>query len=60
MLSNFDVIARDRSKSLLLVIVLRSVNNRDLSKMKFDSLDLRTSSELPSVRFIKGAPHLNL
>jgi len=30
MLSNFDVVARDRSKSLFLVIVLRSVNIRQL------------------------------
>ena len=29
-------------------------------QMKFDSLDLRTFSELSSARFIKCAPHLNL
>jgi len=32
----------------------------DLSKTKFVPLDLRTFSELPSVRFTKCAPHLNL
>jgi len=32
----------------------------DLSKTKFVSLDLRTFSELPSARFTKCAPHLNL
>jgi len=32
----------------------------DLSKTKFVPLDLRTFSELPSARFTKCAPHLNL
>jgi len=35
-------------------------SKRDLSKMKFVSLDLRTFSELPSARFTKCVPHLNL
>ena len=33
---------------------------RDRSKMKLVPLDLRTISELPSARFTKCAPHLNL
>ena len=32
----------------------------DLSKTKFVPLNLRTFSELPSARFTKCAPHLNL
>jgi len=35
-------------------------SKRDLSKTKFVPLDLRTISELPSARFTKCAPHLNL
>ena len=35
-------------------------SNHELSKMKFDSLDLKTFSELSSARFIKCAPHLSL
>ena len=35
-------------------------SKRNLSKMKFVPLDLRTFSELPSARFTKCVPHLNL
>jgi len=42
------------------VFLSNTSSNRELSKIKFDSLDLRTFSELPSARFIKCAPHLNL
>jgi len=38
----------------------KTSSNHDLSKIKFGSLDLRTLSELPSARFTKCAPHLNL
>jgi len=35
-------------------------SKRDRSKTKLVPLDLRTISELPSARFTKCAPHLNL
>ena len=35
-------------------------SNRELSKTKFEHLGLRTLFELPSARFEKCAPHLNL
>ena len=42
---------------------LKSINTsskRELSKTKFDPLDLRTLSKLPSARINKCAPHLDL
>jgi len=38
----------------------QTLSKRDLLKTKFVPLDLRTFSELPSARFTKCAPHLNL
>ena len=38
----------------------KTSSKRDRSKTKLVSLDLRTISELPSARFTKCAPHLNL
>jgi len=46
--------------SVRCVFSTNTLSNRELFKTKFDSLDLRTFSKLPSARFIWCAPHLNL
>ena len=65
---HFDVLTQVRPIVALLHLVpasgatfsTKTLSNRELSKMKFGSLDLRTFSELPSARFTKCAAHLNL
>ena len=54
-----DLIGRTHKASGAPLGTLTS-SKRDRSKTKIVPLDLRTISELPSARFTKCAPHLNL